>query len=36
LGRRVLTSVLVQHGDLEIRRRRIPQRVFGRKAANFR
>jgi transposase InsO family protein len=36
LDRTVLTSVLVQHGDLEIRRRRIPQRLFGRKAANFR
>lgn len=35
LHRRVLESVLVQHGLLLMMRRRIPQRIFGRKAANF-
>jgi hypothetical protein len=36
LHRRVLESVLVQHGYLLLTRRRIPQRVFGRRVANFR
>jgi transposase InsO family protein len=36
LHRRVLESVLVQHGYLLMTRRRIPQRIFGRKVANFR
>jgi transposase InsO family protein len=36
LHRRVLESVLVQHGLLLTTRRRIPQRIFGRKAASFR
>jgi transposase InsO family protein len=35
LHRRVLESVLVQHGFLLLTRRRIPQRIFGRRAAMF-
>jgi transposase InsO family protein len=36
LHRRVLEAALVQHGYLWLTRRRIPQRLFGRKVANFR
>jgi transposase InsO family protein len=36
LHRRVLESVLVQRGFLWMTRRRIPQRIFGRKTADFR
>jgi transposase InsO family protein len=36
LHRRVLESALVQHGYLLLTRRRIPQRLFGRKVASFR
>jgi hypothetical protein len=35
LHRRVLTQVLLEGGYLTIRRRRIPQRFFGRKAENI-
>jgi transposase InsO family protein len=36
LHREVLESVLVQRGFLLLTRRRIPQRIFGRKTADFR
>jgi putative transposase len=36
LHRRVLQPALVQHGYLSLTRRRIPQRLFGRKVAIFR
>jgi transposase InsO family protein len=36
LHRRVLQAALVQHGYLSLTRRRIPQRLFGRKVAMFR
>jgi hypothetical protein len=35
LHRGVLTTALVEHGFLSLTRRRIPQRIFGRKVANF-
>jgi transposase InsO family protein len=35
LHRGVLTTALVEHGLLSLTRRRIPQRIFGRKVANF-